>query len=208
LAPAQDEACTITETRKKAMKIIVVMNENLQQLIPNQVGIYDDAFNINCVGDTFQSLNVPTILFEAGHFADDYPREIVRNYIFQSLLIAIDYIANKDVTGENFEPYLQIPQNAKCFYDIIIRNALVETETGEHITDIAIQYQERLVENRIEFIPTVEHIGNLDAFFGHLDIAAKSQKVVSEKNEPLKVVNEIVFVLINNEKIVLKPKIK
>src|SRR5690606_8852126 len=187
---------------------IAIMNENLQQMIPNQVGIYDDAFNINCVGDTFQSLNVPTILFEAGHFADDYPREIVRNYIFQSLLVAIDYIANKEVTGENFEAYLQIPQNAKCFYDIIIRNALIETEKGEQITDIAIQYQERLVENRIEFIPTVEHIGKLDAFFGHLDIDAKSQKVVTEKNEPLKVVNEIVFVLINNEKIALKPKIK
>lgn len=206
LAPAQDEACTITDTRKMAMEIIVEMNENLQQQIPNQVGIYDDAFNINCVGDTFQSLNVPTILFEAGHFTDDYPREIVREFIFQSLLISINYIANRTVTCENFEPYLQIPQNAKCFYDIIIRNALVDTEIGEQITDMAIQYQERLEENRIEFIPIVEHIGNLDAFFGHLDIDAKSQKVVSEKNEPIKVVNEIVFVLINNKRIALKPK--
>lgn len=206
LAPAQDENFTITETRKKAMEIIALMNENLQQQIPNQVGIYDDAFNINCVGDTFQSLNVPTILFEAGHFADDYSREIVRNYIFQSLLVAINYIATKDVTGESFEPYLQIPQNAKCFYDVIIRNARVDSEIGEQITDIAIQYQERLVNNQIEFIPVVEYIGNLDAFFGHLDIDAKSQKVVSEKNEPLKVVNEIVFVLTKDEKFSLKPK--
>src|SRR5690606_33137806 len=45
LAPAQDENCTITDTRKKAMEIIAIMNENLQQMIPNQVGIYDDAFN-------------------------------------------------------------------------------------------------------------------------------------------------------------------
>jgi hypothetical protein len=208
LAPAQDDVCTVTETRKKAMEIIAVINENLQQQIPNQVGIYDDAFNINCVGDTFQTLNVPTILFEAGHFADDYPREMVRNYIFQSLLVAIDYIANQTITGKNFEPYLQIPQNAKCFYDIIIRNALVETENGEQIADIAIQYQERLVDNRIEFIPIVEYVGKLDAFFGHREIDAKSQKVVSEKNETIRVVNEIVFVLINNEKIALKPKIK
>uniref|UniRef100_UPI00404B5F06 M14 family zinc carboxypeptidase n=1 Tax=Gelidibacter sp. TaxID=2018083 RepID=UPI00404B5F06 len=208
LAPAQDENCTITETRKKAMEIITVMNKNLQQQIPNQVGIYDDAFNINCVGDTFQSLNVPTILFEAGHFADDYPREKVREYIFQSLIIAIDYIANNTVTGEKFERYLQIPQNAKCFYDIIIRNARLETEVCEQITDIAIQYQERLVDNRIEFIPVVEQISKLETFFGHREIDAKSQNVVLEDFDENKVVNEIVFVLINNEKIALKPKIK
>lgn len=206
LAPAQDENCTITETRKKAMEIIAVMNKNLQQQIPNQVGTYDDAFNINCVGDTFQSLNVPTILFEAGHFMDDYPREMVRNYIFQSLFVAIDYIANNNITGNHFEPYLKIPQNAKCFYDIIVRNALVETKNGEKITDIAIQYQERLVDNRIEFIPIVERIDKLDAFFGHQEIDAASQKVMTENNEPVKVVNEIVFVLINNDKIALKPK--
>ena len=68
LAPAQDEACTVTENRKVAMEIIAVMNSYLQKQIPNQVGIYDDAFNLNCVGDTFQSLNIPTLLFEAGHF--------------------------------------------------------------------------------------------------------------------------------------------
>ena len=51
------------------------MNTMLQTVIPNQVGVYDDAFNINCVGDTFQSENVPTMLFEAGHFPNDYGRD-------------------------------------------------------------------------------------------------------------------------------------
>lgn len=206
LAPAQDQDCTITSTRKKAMEIIAIMNENLQQVIPNQVGIYDDAFNINCVGDTFQSLNVPTLLFEAGHYPDDYSREIVRSYIFQSLLIAIDCIANKNITGENYESYLQIPMNAKCFYDIIIRNAKIETEEAYRITDIAIQFQERLVNNHIDFIPIVEHIGNLEAFFGHREIDAKLQLVESDTKLPIKVVDEIVFVFINNERLALKPK--
>src|SRR5690606_36642598 len=71
LAPAQDEACTVTPTRKIAMEIIAEMNRMLQQVIPNQVGVYDDAFNLNCVGDTFQSENKPTMLFEAGHYYND-----------------------------------------------------------------------------------------------------------------------------------------
>ena len=33
------------------MEIIGVMNALLQKQIPNQVGVYDDAFNINCVGE-------------------------------------------------------------------------------------------------------------------------------------------------------------
>jgi hypothetical protein len=206
LAPAQDEGCTITETRKKAMEIITVMNDSLQLHIPNQVGIYDDTFNINCVGDTFQSLNVPTVLFEAGHFIDDYSREIVRSFIFQSLFVAIHYIATNDISGNKFQAYFNIPQNNKRFYDIIIRNACIDIEASEQITDIAIQYKECLVDGCIEFIPVVEQITNLDGFFGHREIDAKSQKVVSEKNEPIKVANEIVFALINNEKMTLKPK--
>ena len=65
------------------MEVIAVMNDALQNIIPNQVGVYDDAFNLNCVGDTFQSENVPTILFEAGHYANDYAREKTRSlFIF------------------------------------------------------------------------------------------------------------------------------
>ena len=144
LAPAQDEACTVTDNRKIAMTIIVKMNKNLQLQIPKQVGIYDDAFNINCVGDTFQSYNVPTVLFEAGHFEGDYNREVVREYIFQSLLIAIHCIASNQLDGEGYEDYFKIPENEKRFYDIIIRNAKVELDNKEQILDIAIQYQETL----------------------------------------------------------------
>src|SRR5690606_23703813 len=86
LAPAQDEACTITITRMIAMEVIGQMNAMLQQVIPNQVGVYDDAFNLNCVGDTFQSENRPTMLFEAGHYFNDYEREQTRKYIYIALL--------------------------------------------------------------------------------------------------------------------------
>ena len=72
LSPAEDAERSITKTRKIAMELIVAMNKNLQKLIPEQIALYDDGFNHNCVGDTFQSLGVPTILFEAGHYKDDY----------------------------------------------------------------------------------------------------------------------------------------
>jgi len=82
LSPAQNKERSITHNRKIAMEIIGKMNMQLQKITPNMVGIYDDSFNLNCVGDTFQSMHVPTILFEAGHYPEDYNREKTRELIF------------------------------------------------------------------------------------------------------------------------------
>ena len=68
LSPSEDEARSITKTRQKAMELIQVMNQTLKPYLPHQIGRYDDGYNINCVGDYFQSHNTPTVLFEACHF--------------------------------------------------------------------------------------------------------------------------------------------
>ena len=200
LAPAQDEACTVTDTRKKAMDLIVFMNKNLQSQIPNQVGIYDDAFNLNCVGDTFQSRNVPTVLFEAGHYHKDYDREVVREFIFQSLLVAIHSIALNRFDVEAIKEYQEIPQNQKLFYDFIIRNAQVDKKS----CDIAIQYQERLVNQNIQFIPIVDKILRLNDFHGHKEVNANNSVVLTHNLQQIYEGYENDFVLINNEQFSLK----
>ncbi|MEC3908012.1 M14 family zinc carboxypeptidase [Tamlana sp. 2201CG12-4] len=199
LAPAQDEACTITPNRKVAMEVIGIMNKALQEAIPNQVGVYDDAFNLNCVGDTFQSEDVPTILFEAGHFHNDYEREKTRELIYIAYIKSLEYISKVEVSGDNYEPYLSIPENEKCFLDIIIRN----TKTEKGIVDIGIQYVEKLSDNIIEFIPEVVKIEKLDNFFGHREIEAQGYEVYNGEGGVLVEGSENVFVMLNNEKILL-----
>lgn len=196
LSPAKDKDCTVTANRKVSMEIIAVMNKALQKIIPDQVGVYDDAFNLNCVGDTFQSENVPTILFEAGHYPNDYAREKTRELIYISYLSSLDYIAKNEVTGQLFEPYFDIPENEKCFFDIIIRNALF----GDVKKDVAIQFQERLIEAKIQFIPKVIEIGDLNGFFGHKELDAQGDEVKGATGELLKTDSENVFVMIKNEK--------
>jgi hypothetical protein len=197
LAPAQDANTKVTPTRKMAMEVISVMNNNLQLQIPNQVGVYDDGFNINCVGDAFQASNVPTVLFEAGHFANDYNREHVREFVFQSLIVSLDYISTKLIKGDAYKPYFDIPQNEKLFFDIIIRNSKEQ--------DVAIQFSERLVGNRIVFVPKIEKISDLSDFFGHREIDANGYEVFGEDRTTLEVGSEIDFVTINNEKFSIKP---
>ena len=200
LSPAQDEICSITETRKKAMDVIVKMNAYLQKQIPGQVGVYDDAFNINCVGDSFQVLNVPTILFEAGHYPDDYNRDKVRRLIFHSLWIGVTEIAFNEIRGLYEQEYLKIPKNEKLFYDIIIRNAKLKRGEVYQIRDIAVQYEEKLVKNRIIFVPKIEKISDLSGFYGHKEIDANENLVFIDVNEELKEGLAIDFALINSEK--------
>ncbi len=203
LAPAQDDACTVTDNRKVAMEVIGVMNTMLQNVIPNQVGVYDDSFNINCVGDTFQSQNIPTILFEAGHYPKDYEREQTRKFIYLSLMESLDYISKNHITGDNYNTYFNIPENQKCFFDIIIRNANVYSMDNKQCVDIGILYQETLRDGIVEFLPKVEKIAVLDGFFGHQEIFANGNSVRKEDGSELEIGYENVFVIINTKKISL-----
>jgi zinc carboxypeptidase len=200
LSPAQDESCSKTNNRTVAMEVIGVMNAMLQKQIPNQVGVYDDAFNINCVGDMFQSQNVPTILFEAGHFKNDYEREKTREYIYQSLVTSLQYIALNSINGDKHSCYFKIPKNEKYFFDIIIRNARVSIKNKEQLFDIGILYEERLIKGSVKFIPIINKISDLRKNYGHQEIDANSARVLLPNLSELKVGCEIDFVLINNRK--------
>jgi hypothetical protein len=146
---------------------------------------------------------VPTLLFEAGHYKNDYNREEVRRYIFIALLKSFEVIS-KGVDLLNYEDYFNIPENSKCFYDIIIRNARI-LETDLMLTDIAIQYKEVLEVNTIVFKPIVEVVSKLDNSYGHKEIDAKAGLVRIKENFEIKVTTENDFVLLNNRKILLKP---
>src|SRR5690606_20028227 len=167
LTPAEDKECSITQQRKRSMEIISVMNQFLQQHIPGQVGRYDDGYNINCVGDTFQSAQIPTILFESGHYQNDYQREQTRKYIASSLVCAITYIGEHTIGGDQYRSYFEIPENDKLFYDVLLRNfPILEDSKVEHL-DIAILFKETLRNGKLEFIPNVERIEKDLTFFGH-----------------------------------------
>lgn len=183
LSPAADQNRTVTSARKETMRQIVKMDAYLQKYIPLQVGRYDDSFNEACVGDTFQKAGVPTILFEAGHYKNDYQREKTRELIFYSLLVLFDII------GENhdhldYKTYFDIPENCKNYNDIILRNARVKK--GGPIISVAIQYAEVLQNGIIDFIPVIEEIGALETKVGHREIDCNGTVILSESQERLR----------------------
>lgn len=182
LAPAYNESRDINEVRTKAMNVIVAMNEVLQQFIPNQVGRFDDSFNLNCVGDTFQYLNVPTILFEAGHFPNDYEREITRKYIFIALVSSLQYFYENDIVLNKIEDYVKIPQNKVKFYDFVYKNVKINYDGNEKNINFAIQFKEVLNKGNIFFEALIAQVDNLEGYFGHVEVDAKGETYCDDKN--------------------------
>ena len=169
LAPAYNENRDINEGRAKAIKVIVAMNNILQKFIPNQVGRFDDSFNINCVGDTFQFLNVPTILIEAGHFQVDYDRELTRKFVFIALVEGLKKIYENDIVSNKIEEYMNIPHNKICFYDFIYKNVKINYDNNKIITNFALQFKEEIIDNQLVFNAYTTAIGDLEGFSGHFE---------------------------------------
>lgn len=180
LAPSYNEEREVNENRLKAINVIAGINKELQKYIPEQVGRFDDSFNINCIGDTFQFLGVPTILFEAGHFPGDYKREITRKYIFFSLILSFQIISENDLVDNRFGEYLNISQNNVVFYDFMYKNVKINYDGIEIITNFVAQYKEELIENKIHFNAYIVEVGELENYFGHFEYDAKGAEYSDE----------------------------
>ena len=203
LSPSEDTKRSITKTRKKSMSIINAINSVLQLYLPNQVGRYDDSFNPNCVGDQFQTIGVPTVLFEAGHYPGDYSREQTRKYIALSLFTAIECIAENKVNEKFYSLYFDIPENHTLFNDVIIRNANINSSRPNDFCDIGIQFIEVLGSNGLKFKPTIDYIGDLSNKYGHREINANFKQVFHPEFEVLLEKYEIDFIFVESEKIEL-----
>ncbi|RTY75291.1 M14 metallopeptidase family protein [Flavobacterium sp. LS1R10] len=202
LAPSYNENRDINESRLKAINLIAGINEDLQRYLPNQIGRFDDSFNINCIGDTFQFLGVPTLLFEAGHFENDYQREETRKYVFMSLISSFRILSENVIVDNGIDKYLSISQNKVVFYDFMYKNIKINYDGIEIITNFAAQYKEELIENQVCFNAYVSQIGDLEDYFGHFEYDAKGALYKDDHNDIPKLNQKADFYLDNNVKFV------
>lgn len=201
LAPAFNEERHIHHARAKAIDIIAAMNEELQKHIPGQVGRFDDTFNINCVGDTFQLLNVPTVLFEAGHFPGDYDREVTRKYIFLALLAGFEFLNENVIVSNGMQDYLNIPQNKICFFDFVYKNVKINYDSTKIITNFAAQFREELIDGKLQFNAYVAQVGELGDYFGHVELDAEGSIYEDDNNNYPEINQKADFYLGKNVKV-------
>lgn len=161
LAPSEEITRKLTEGRKETMDVIVAMNNLLQQIIPNHVGLYTDEFYPTATGDNFQKLGHNCILIEAGHSPNDYDREETRKYNFYALLEGLLHIG-ENTDFKNYKAYMEIPQNNKAFFDVIHRY--------ENQEDVAFLYKDEVIENKLTSTLIKQSETDLKECFGHKEI--------------------------------------
>ncbi len=169
LAPAYNESREFNEVRMKAIHAINGIFDSLKEVIPDQIGRFDDSFNINCIGDYLTAQQIPTILFEAGHFQYDYERDIVRNFVFIALISAIYTINENVIVNNDLEKYLTIPQNSPYFFDFIYKNVQIIENNQKKIINFAAQYSELLKDGKVIFEAKIAKIGDLEENIGHYE---------------------------------------
>ena len=176
LAPSADENRSITPAREKAMKIIIDIKKGLSKELPDGIARYNDIYNPNCVGDSFTSSEIPTILFEAGHYPDDYDRTIVTNYIFKAFKLLLKSLVKKS-NNNSTDEYFKIPENIENFTDLLISNVdIVYDEKVFKKQQLAVQYLEKLDRNKINFVPIFIKFDNNLPYKAHRHIDLKGER--------------------------------
>jgi hypothetical protein len=182
LAPSADHERSVTPTRAKAMRAIAAIHQALKKDLPQGIGRYNDQFNPNCVGDSFTQAGVPTLLFEAGHYPNDYQRERVRGFVFKAYQALFQYLLKKE---PDFTPaeYFDIPENSPDYIDLVVSNIHVKERGVVHKNQqLALQYLEELKEGRVVFTPTLKAYGKELPFKFHrfFELSPKENDILLE----------------------------
>ena len=182
LAPAFNETCDINEVRTFAMQLIANMNDVLKNHAAENIGRFDDSFNINCIGDQFTHLNVPTILFEAGFASNDYQRKKAEKLVDISLETLLNSIISQEYKKFSVEDYLQIPENEKNFVDLIIRNFSTKNTDFNDKNEIPVVFKEIIVNNQLVLTPIIDFISAPNYKYAHLVLNLNQQTINNEND--------------------------
>lgn len=183
LAPSYNVEEDVNEVRQQTMGIIQAMNTELQKVIPGKVGRYTSEFYPMSTGDNFTKMGYPCVLFEAGHYPNDYQRNETRKY--NALAIISGLFALSTQTTFEFDQYEAIPQNGQKFLDVVLRNVKVVNHNQVSILDIGIYYDDvydPLLNEVVEKGSVIE-IGDLRKFFGHIDLDVQEAEYTGELNQ-------------------------
>ncbi|MDP3149576.1 MAG: M14 family metallopeptidase [Ignavibacteria bacterium] len=200
LAPAFNEQKDLSQNREKAIKLIGMMNQILQQFIPGHVAKYSDDYEPRAFGDTFQKKGTSTILIESGGWKDDIEKQFVRKINFIGMMSAFLSIANNTYVEMPTDNYDAVPMNDKFLFDLLLTNILVK-KNDQHIpVDVAINVTEQNLDSSSAFTSfgLIEDIGDLSIFHGidEMDcsgLTLREAKVYAKEVETEKEFSEINF---------------
>ncbi len=186
LAPAYNYEKDINEKRGNAMKVIVFMNNIIQQYAPGQVGRYNDDFEPRAFGDNIQKWGTSTILIESGGYPEDPEKQEIRKLNYVSILSAIYTIARENYKDIPLEAYEKIPENDRKLFDLKIIGATYPLLGNNYILDIGINQVEVDKEDHKDYWYSSRIIdqGDLSTYYGYETFQANGYTIVPGKVYP------------------------
>ncbi len=179
LAPAYNYEKEINDVRANAMKVIVFMNNIIQEYAPGQVGRYNDDFEPRAFGDNIQKWGTSAILIESGGYAKDLEKQEIRKLNYVSILSAIYTIAKGNYKDISLDSYEKIPENDRKLFDLKIAGVTYELLGKDYIIDLGIQRPEVDFEDHLDFwySSRIMDQGDLSTYYGYQSFDASGYKI-------------------------------
>ncbi len=186
LAPAYNYEKDINDVRGNAMKVIVFMNNIIQNYAEGQVGRYNDDFEPRAFGDNIQKWGTSTILIESGGFKNDAEKQEIRKLNYVSILSAIYTIANENYKDISINEYEKIPQNDRKLFDLKIEGITYKLLDNDYVLDIGIYRNEIDNDTHTDFyyIGKIEDQGDLSTYYGYETLDASGHTIEKGKVYP------------------------
>lgn len=178
LAPAIDRQLNINQIRKNAMLVIADMFDDLNEVLPGQIGLFDDEFEPRAFGDNFQKAGTSTILIEAGGYKNDPEKQEIRKFYFAAILSGFKSIVTKNYEQQKLDNYFAIPKNNKQIFHYLIHNVMLN---GIKVS-VGINYEETPLSNGSNTTKTysIEDIGDLSFCDAYEKISSEKLKIEGE----------------------------
>ena len=180
LAPAYDESRSDNDVRRPAKQVAATFATVMKQFIPGNVSKYDDTFEPRAFGDNIQKWGTSTVLVESGGWPGDPNKMFIRKLNFVGLLTTLYAIGGEQYQHADLQVYEQLPFNTTYFFDLILRNALLQVnDCMPSITvDIGINIDEELDSSTgsLTLVGKVMDIGDLSTYasFEEVDLRGSS----------------------------------
>ena len=206
LAPAYDEDLSINSTREQAIKVIAIMNSEIQETISGHVGRFNDEYEPRAFGDNFQAAGTSTILIEAGGYYNDPEKQYIRKIFFQSILSGLICIADESYVKAKTKNYFSIPENKKLHFPLLLRNCKLERNGVPYMIDIGLCVEEKVTRNARSVKNTymVTELGDLSNYYGYDEMNCEDFTITEKRklsiNEPAD------FTVHNDNNILIKLK--
>jgi hypothetical protein len=167
LSVAYDEARTEDAGRRLTKQICSVIRDALEPFAPDQIGRYDDEFEVRAFGDNITLWGTPVVLIETGPWPGAEPEPALVRLNFVAIVSALDALATGAVDRADPQRYETLPMNESKLLSVIVRNATVITGRGipPFVADIGLLASRRVqvVDGRRELQTslTVDDVGDL-----------------------------------------------